>query len=227
MGNNNQKVFNYRCEVSTCQDINCILNKGCVGIHVDCKYSKKVPSNMFGKVRNFHAASIFQKGSKRPKLSETYEVEVSTDKSVDKTDPGDQVFDAADRNLDHHQENNFRALPRLSLELMSACVSFEIVARLVNAALLDYEAITEEDTSQFVTISKLFRATKKTGTGLNSEAITKFRAKPPAFAGFDGKIMDVNSYNVDERGVNHPVTSKVDQIGKILHYCSTFLDISS
>ena len=182
---------------------------------------------MLGKVRNFHAASIFQKGSKRPKLSETYEVEVSTDKSVDKTDPGDQVFDAADRNLDHHQENNFRALPRLSLELMSACVSFEIVARLVNAALLDYEAITEEDTSQFVTISKLFRESKKTGTDLNSTAITKFRAKPPAFAGFDGKIMDVNSYNVDERGVNHPVTSKVDQIGKILHYCSTFLDISS
>ena len=220
MGNNNQDLFNCRCEVSLCQDVNCILN-GCVGIHIDCncENSKKVPSNLFGKVKNFHAATIFQTASKRQKLGEdSNEVEVSTDKSVDKTDPGDPAFNAADRNLDHHEEPNKTPLPRLALELMSAAVSFELVARLVNAALLDYGTITEEDTSQFVTISKLFRETIKTGTELNSSAITKFRAKKPSFAGFDGKIMDVNSYKVDERGVNHPVQSKVDQIGEKLHY---------
>ena len=99
---------------------------------------------------------------------------------------------------------------------MSAGVSYEIVARLVNAALIDYGVIEKDDTSQLVTISKLYYESWKVGKKLNTGAIIKFKAKPPAFMGFDGKIMDVNSMEVDERGVNHPVQNKVDEIGEIV-----------
>ena len=64
-----------------------------------------------------------------------------------------------------------------------------------------------------VTPSKLYTASVKLGTQLNSEAMSAFRAKPPSFLGFDGKIMNVKSYLVDERGVKHQVQNKRDQIG--------------
>ena len=171
---------------------------------------------MFGKVRNFHNATLFSTSAKRKRNTVDNEVEISVDKSVDRTDPGEDVFNPANRDLEHHHEKNTRELPRLSLELMSSAVSYEIAARLANAALMDYEAIKEEDTSQLVTISKLYYESCKVGKKLNTGAIIKFKAKPPAFMGFDGKIMDVNSQNVDERGVNHPVQNKVDEIGNLV-----------
>lgn len=196
-----------------------------MGIHIDCKCdnAKKVPSNLFGKVRNFHKATLFYPTSnKRQKVSDDNEVEISVDKSVDKTDPKDELYNAADRDLEHHHEKNTRELARIALELMTAAVSFEIVARIVNATLLDYQVIEEDDTSQLVTIGKLFYETTKVGKKLNDGAIVKFKARPPPFVGMDGKIMDTNSYNEDETGANHPVQNKVDQIGKILIGCYTF-----
>ena len=64
-----------------------------------------------------------------------------------------------------------------------------------------------------VTPSKLYRESMKLGMSLNSEAMARFRKKPPAFYGFDGKIMNVKSHKVDSRGVQHPVRNKKDQIG--------------
>ena len=54
----------------------------------------------------------------------------------------------------------------------------------------------------------------KLGDQLNSEAIAEFQAKPPSFVGFDGKVMNVKSFSIDERGVQHPVQNKQDQIGE-------------
>ena len=110
--------------------------------------------------------------------------------------------------------------------MMRNGLSSAVVARIANAVLLDYEVITAEDTSQrniiglrsnlkshillfsVVTPSKLYQAS------LNSEAITEFQAKPPTFVGFDGKVMNVKCFSIDERGVQHPVQNKQDQIGK-------------
>ena len=118
------------------------------------------------------------------------------------------------------------------MEMMRNGLSSAVVSRIANAALLDYEVITAEDTSQrniiglrsnlkshillfsVVTPSKLYQASLKLGAQLNSEAITEFQAKPPSFVGFDGKVMNVKSFSFDERGVQHPVQNKQDQIGK-------------
>ena len=114
---------------------------------------------------------------------------------------------------------------------MACGLSFVHVARLVNAALMDYGIITAEDTSQskinanygtcykfrifsVVTPAKLYRESIKMGMKLNSEAKSGFSKNPPAFASFDGKIMDVQSHKVDTRGVKHPEKNRKDQIGE-------------
>ena len=60
---------------------------------------------------------------------------------------------------------------------------------------------------------KLYRESLKLGMTLNAEALAGFRKNPPWFYGFDGKIMFVQSFRVDSRGVQHPVRNKKDQIG--------------
>ena len=165
----------------------------------------------------------------RPKVEGDHEDTV--DMSVDPSDPEDPEFDPTDRDLEHHHEQNRRELPRLAMELMACGLSFVHVARIVNSALEDYGVITADDTSQskavkqfgkinnylfsVVTPMKLYRESLKLGIKLNAEALARFRMKPPAIYGFDGKIMDVKSYDVDSRGVQHPVRNKKDQIGEI------------
>ena len=139
-------------------------------------------------------------------------VDMSVDKSVDRT--SDSLFDLTDRGLEHHHERNKREMPRLAMELMRSGISYIVASRIANAVLLDYEVVTAEDTSQFVTPSKLYKETLKVGGQLNSEAMKQFRAQPPSFLGFDGKIMAVKSFKLDDRGVKHPVQNKRDQIGE-------------
>ena len=106
-----------RCKVSDCTEEECIL-RGCFGIHIacTCPEAKKIPANLYGKVRTMRFNTLFYSSSyKKPRVENTQEVSTdkSVDKSVDKTDPGDPQFDPTDQTLDHHHEQNRHNLPRL------------------------------------------------------------------------------------------------------------------
>ena len=65
-----------------------------------------------------------------------------------------------------------------------------------------------------VTPTKLYSESLKLGMRLNAEAKARFCQKPPAFCGFDGKIMKVKAHKIDSRGTKHSVQNKKDQIGE-------------